>query len=148
MPKTNYIGLTDGPFMTPDYSWIVNQRTLEFSAPMEIDDAARDAGNTTYRTTYLRPGLAMGKVTVGGKLKEYDDGNADGTETLFAILYEGVDLIDSEGNPVILATHGPVMGVCVVGGHIDADKVIGIDANGKADLRATGTFMLKEDYTT
>lgn len=148
MPKANYIGVTDGPFMTPNYEWIVNHRTLEFSSPVEIDDAARDAGNTDYRDTLLRPGLLMGKVTASSKFKEYDDSDADGTETAVGVLYEAVDLLDSEGNAVTAATHGPIMAIIVVGGYIDADLLYGIDAAGKTDLRNTGTFMLKEDYTS
>lgn len=143
MPKANYYGVTDGPYMTPDYSWITNHRTLERSQSMEIDATARDAGNTTFRTTYLRPGLCMGQVTAGGKLKEYDDADADGTETVFGILAEGVDLLAADG---VTAAPAPIMGVVIVGGHIDARNLIGIDANGKADLRATNKFFLAEDY--
>lgn len=49
-----------------------------------IDGSTRDAGATP--TTILRPGLVLGKVTSGGKYKEYLPTATDGTEVAAAIL--------------------------------------------------------------
>lgn len=49
-----------------------------------IDGATREAGNTP--TTVLRAGLLLGKLTATGKLKEWNNAAADGTETVYGIL--------------------------------------------------------------
>ena len=50
-----------------------------------IDGSTVDAGNAGY-TDVLRPGLLLGKVTVGGKLKQWNPAASDGTEKIFGIL--------------------------------------------------------------
>ena len=141
MAKTNHLqGTLTGPYNEPNRAYIVNDATLERVA-VEILPAARDAGNTAFRTTYLRQGLCLGKVTASGKYKEYDDGDSDGTQTVAAILDEDVDVLDEFGNAVT----GAIVAAVIIKGFLDADHLIGIDANGKADLRTAG-FMLKEDY--
>lgn len=39
----------------------------------------------------LEPGHVLGQVSASGKYKEYDPGNADGSETAVAIAYDHVD---------------------------------------------------------
>lgn len=141
MAKTNHItGTLTGPFNTPDRAYIVNDATLERVA-VEIDAAARDADNTDFRTTYLRAGLVLGKVTANGDYKEYDNGNSDGTETAVAILDEDVDVLDEFGNAIT----DPIVAAVIIKGFVDADHLNGIDAAGKVELKSAG-FMLKEDY--
>lgn len=138
---TNAIpGTLTGPYMTPNRRFVVDDKSIRL-ASVEIDTTARDAGNTTYRTTFLRQSLALGKVTATGKYKEYAPAAGDGTETIDAILNENVDLLDPWG----VAFAGPVMATVVIGGYIDADQVLLIDAAGKTDLRTAG-FLLVEDY--
>lgn len=60
-----------------------------------IDSAAEDAGSNN--TKVLRAGLAMGKVTASGKLRQWDPAAADGTEDLFGFLKEESPLIDRFG---------------------------------------------------
>ena len=91
-----------------------------------IANTARDSGNTP--TTTLRKGLVLGKVTATGKYKEYNDTASDGTQTAVGILREEVKVVDSDGNAMDAA------GVIVRHGIVDESDLIGIDANGKADL--------------
>lgn len=140
-----FIGPVAGGYMTPSYAWIVNPDTLEY-ATVQLDNTARDPLNTTFRTTYLRPGLALGKVTATGRYKEYDDADGDGTEVARCILAQGVDLLDPLGN---VRTDHPAGVSVVVGGHVDPAYIIGkvsmLDANGKTDLTNAG-FLLKTAY--
>ena len=135
-----FVGPVTGGSMTPSYAWLVNPDTAEFGV-VQIDNTAADSGNS-YRTTYLRPGLVLGKVTASDRYKEYDNGNSDGTETAAAILAQGVDLLDPLGNA---KTEHPAGVKVLLKGHIDTAFLIGIDAAGKAELRTAG-FLLKEDY--
>ena len=91
-----------------------------------IDKAARDASNTP--TTTLRKGLVMGKITATGKYAQYDDAAQDGTQVARCILADEVNLLDEEG----AAQDGQSVGV--VHGVVEEAKLIGLDANGKADL--------------
>lgn len=145
MVDNTFVGPVTSGYMTPSYKWIVNPDTLEY-AVVQIDTAARDAQNTTFRTTYLRPGLVLGKVTATSRYKEYDDTDADGTEVAKAILAQGVDLLDPFGTA---KTEHPAGVSVVVRGHVDPAFLIGtggaLDANGKTDLTSAG-FLLKTAY--
>ena len=92
-----------------------------------IDQGARDAGNTPQTT--LRKGLILGKVTATGKYAQYDDLASDGTEVAACILADEVNLLDADGNAQDAHATGVIHGV------VDESKLIGIDANGKADLK-------------
>ena len=139
---SNFIGPVSGGEMTPSYAWVVNQDTLEFGVVSIDASAASDAGNSAFRTTYLRPGLALGKITATGLYAHYQPAAGDGTETIAAILAQGVDLLDPLGQT---KTEDPAGVKVVLKGHVDADQIILIDAAGKTDLRNAG-FLLKEDY--
>ena len=54
-----------------------------------ISGATRDAGND--KTTKLRPGLVLGKITASGLLKEFTPAATDGTEIPFAVLGNDLD---------------------------------------------------------
>ena len=105
---------------------------LIWSASYTISSAALDAGNTGI-THILRAGLCLGMVTATGELKEYDDGDADGTETLFGILLQDVDL--KRGDPAASAADTPAM--VMLAGTVKETDLIGIDANGKLDVDET-----------
>jgi len=91
-----------------------------------IDKDAADAGNTP--TTTLRKGLVLGKITATGKYAQYDDLASDCTEVAACILAEEVSLLDADGNARDAHAVGVIHGV------VDESKLIGIDANAKADL--------------
>lgn len=137
MAKTSHIqGTLSGPYNQPDRSYIVNDATLE-RVTIEIDVAARDADNTTYRTTYLRAGLGLALAT--GKGIDYVDVTRD---PCVYILDEDVDLEDEFGNAVT----GPVMATVLVAGFIDSANLnANVDAAGVTDLKTAG-FRDKQDY--
>ena len=128
-------------YTSPDRSYIVDDKTI-IKATVRINASAADAGNTTLRTTYLRAGLGLGKITATGQYKEYNAGGSDGSETLVGILDEDVDTLDDAGN----ALTAPIMADIIIGGYVDADKIILIDAAGKTDLRNAGGWTLLEDF--
>lgn len=53
--------------------------------PVQVDGAARDAGNTGFTTT-LRPNLLMGRVTATGKHRQWDPTATDGSQLISGIL--------------------------------------------------------------
>jgi hypothetical protein len=99
---------------------------LDADVGITIDKTARDASNTP--TTTLRKGLVMGKITATGKYVQYSDAAQDGTQVARCILADEVNLLDEEGT----AQDGHSVGV--VHGVVEEAKLIGLDANGKADL--------------
>ena len=64
-------------------------------ASANIDAAAVDAGNTP--TTTLRGGLIMGKVTATGKVVAWDPDAVDGSETVYGVLPNTVNMLDAFG---------------------------------------------------
>ena len=92
-----------------------------------IDKDAVDAGSTP--TTTLRKGLVLGEITASGKYAQYDDNASDGTETAACILADEVNVLDDEGTAQDSHSVGVIHGV------VDESKLVGIDANGKADLK-------------
>lgn len=61
----------------------------------QIDSSARDAGSNN--TAVLRPGLAMGKITATGLLKELDVAASDGSQNFVGFLKEETPLINTFG---------------------------------------------------
>jgi hypothetical protein len=96
--------------------------------PITVSGAARDTNNSP--TTILQAGLAMGKITASGKYAQYDDSASDGTEVLVGLLADQQDTQDE--------TPADRDAICtlVIQGTVDASKVYGVDANGKADNQA------------
>ena len=78
---------------------------LEMS--FQIDPTAVDSGSTN--TKVLRPGLAMGKITATGLLKQFDNAAVDGTQNLVGFLKEETPLIDSMGRTNTLGAFAPVI---------------------------------------
>lgn len=92
-----------------------------------IASTARDSGNTP--TTTLRRGLVMGKITSSGKYAQYNDAATDGTGVAAGILTHEVDLVGPETTPQ------DGTGLLLVHGHVKESVLIGLDENGKADLK-------------
>jgi len=133
-----------GDTFEPNYDWILDKETL-VSVPVVIAHAAVDPTlPATYPDSTLRSGLTLGKVTATGYYKEYDDADADGTEVAAGFLLHPIRLIDPFGNA--LAAGQLVFGQMVVGGSVDSSKVLGLDANGLADLVALKSFNFLNLY--
>lgn len=123
-----------------------NSKGIALYKSAVIDGATRSAGNTP--TTVLQPGLLLGKVTATGKLKQWDDGAGDGTETIAGILIEQLKMTDGDGNNADRVLRVLVWGAIKVGsllvkgvafdGHAD-------EAAGRTELNAKN-FMLDDEY--
>lgn len=136
--------LVSGDTFAPNYSWIMDKDTL-VSVPVVIDHAAADATLPAgYPAGTLRSGLVLGKVTVGGAYKEYDDADADGTQTAVGVLLHPIRLRDPFGNT--LPAGQKVFGEMVVGGKVNSSLLLGLDANGLTDLQALKTFIFGDLY--
>jgi outer membrane protein assembly factor BamB len=79
----------------------------------------------------LAAGTLVGKVTATSKYVAYADGNVDGSEVAAGILYDAVDATDGDANGVIVARLAEV----------DTDLLVGVDANGTADLEALNIYQ-------
>src|SRR5687768_2726809 len=130
--------LVSGDKFAPNYAWIRNKESL-ISVPVLLDHAAADATLPAgYPSGTLRSGLVLGKVTATGEYKEYDNTDADGTQTATGILLHAVRLKDPFGNA--LDSGQEVFGQMVVGGQVDSSLLIGLDAAGLVELQALKTF--------
>jgi hypothetical protein len=92
-----------------------------------IGSTARDGENTP--TTTLRRGLVMGKITASGKYAQYSDAATDGTGVAAGILVHEADLLGP------YASAHDATGLILVHGYVKESALIGIDANGKADMK-------------
>ena len=88
---------------------------------------ARDSGNTP--TTTLRRGLVVGKITASGKYAQYDNTATDGTGEAAGILVHEVDLLGP------YAAAADATGLILVHGYVKESVCIGLDEDGKADLK-------------
>lgn len=84
---------------TPNRDWLI---TLGggFKKPVVILSSAVDAGNTGERTTKLRSGLVLGKITAtgsnSGKYKECAENASDGSQGAMGILFSKIDMLDED----------------------------------------------------
>lgn len=74
----------------------------------------------------LPAGFPLGKITATGRYAKYDNGNADGTETMRGVL--AADLYFASATAI---AHGALLTSCTL---IEANLPETIDANGKADV--------------
>jgi hypothetical protein len=92
-------------FSTPGMGTIARSQTQQFiwggdkaqviEGGYQIDSASVDSGSNN--TKVLRPGLAMGRITATGLLKQFDNAATDGSQNLLGFLKEETPLIDSLG---------------------------------------------------
>ena len=92
-----------------------------------IASTARDSGNTP--TTTLRRGLVVGKITASGKYAQYSGAATNGTGTAAGILVHEVDLLGP------YASAQDATGLMLVHGYVKESVCIGLDEDGKADLK-------------
>lgn len=136
--------LATGSTYVPNYSWAADKDSL-VAVPVVIDHAIADATlPATYPAGTIRSGLVLGKVTASGEYKEYDDGDSDGTQTATGILFHALLLRDPFGNT--LPSGQKVFGSMVVGGKVNSSLLLGLDANGLADLVALKSFTFVDLY--
>lgn len=132
MPEQRYpnVGFAAEETATPS-EFLLDSHVMQKG--ITVDDTARDAGNTG-KTTTLRPGLVMGKITASGKYAQYNNSASDGTQTAIGILKDQVKVIDENANAV------DAQAVLVIHGRVDESALIGCDAGAKADLAGQIVF--------
>lgn len=94
----------------------------------------------------IAKGTVLGKVTSGGKYKAYDDGASDGTQTARVIAQYDFTT-DSNGVVTIANERGASVSKLApvyVAGYFRTEDLVGLDANGAADLG----YVLTGDTTT
>lgn len=106
-------------------------------APAQISSAALDPTNTP--TTTLRPGLVMGVITATGLWTNYSPTATDGSQVAMGILGVGMPMLD----PFTSTTQVKVWGM-IVGGPVQAAKLIGLDAQARSDM--SPRFIFDDNY--
>lgn len=96
-------------------------------APGQISSGILDPTNTP--TTTIRPGLVLGIITANGSWTNYSPTATDGSQVAQGVLGVGLPMLD----PFTNTTLAKVWGV-IVGGPIQAAKLIGLDLQARADM--------------
>lgn len=118
--------------------WLINPDTAEVRA-VQLDAAISDSGSGN--ADLVRSGLVLGKVTASGKYKQYSDAAMDGTETAVCVLLHPLWKKDVFNGALV----SPIFAAAVIRGVVDGSKLVGIDANGRTDLKAAGKGFLFVD---
>jgi len=89
----------------------------------------------------LQPGHVLGQVTASGEYKEYDPGNADGSETAVAVCFDHVD-----------ASGGAVSGAAIIArlAEVNSAELVWFDgatdnqkSTGQGELKAQSTIVAR-----
>ncbi|HVX15952.1 MAG TPA: head decoration protein [Pirellulales bacterium] len=102
-----------------------------------IDSTTVDSGNSP--TTYLRPGLLLGKIASSGNLKQYSATASDGSQNVFGVLLRGISTLDLNGNAE--NKYGKIL----VGGCVKGSLLIGLDQYARRQM--VGRFFFDDDFT-
>lgn len=97
-----------------------------------------DAGNSP--TTYLRPGLLLGKASSGsaaGQLTAYAASNTDGSQQVFGILMRGLSMLGWSG--LVEQKYGNIL----VSGPVKSSQLIGLDTFARRQM--AGRFWFDDD---
>ena len=111
--------------VAPLYS---NPRIGDFVLSEADDFRNRDNIVVAQTGAEIKSGTVLGKVTATGKYKAYANGASDGTEVAAAILYTHLPAFTGDSKAVVFNTDCEVRRA----------GLIGLDANGEADLRLLG----------
>lgn len=106
-------------------------------APGQISSAMVDPTNTP--TTTCRPGLVLGIITATGLWTNYSPTATDGSQVAQGVLGVGLPMLD----PFTDTTQTKVWGI-IVGGPVQASKLIGLDAQARADM--SPRFIFDDNY--
>lgn len=106
-------------------------------APAQISPNAIDPTNTP--TTTLRPGLVMGVIAATGLWTNYSPTATDGSQVAAGVLGVGLPMLD----PFTNTTQTKVWGI-IVGGPLQAAKLLGLDAQARADM--SPRFIFDDNY--
>lgn len=78
------------------------KRTAEFVLSEANGDRSRE-NVVVVSGQNLTAGAVVGKITASGKYKEYNPGNADGSQTAVGVLYASTDATSADAKGVIYA---------------------------------------------
>jgi len=93
---------------------------------------SREKVTVTLSGAALKAGTVLGKITASGKYVPYNEtGTDDGHRVAAAILYDNLPAATGDVKAVVHLRDCEVNGACLTG----------IDANGKADLLASGVIV-------
>ncbi len=106
-------------------------------APAQIYSGTLDPTNTP--TTTIRPGLVMGIITATGLWTNYSPTATDGSQVAQGVLGVGLPMID----PFTNTAQTKVWGM-IVGGPVQSAKLIGLDAQARADM--SPRFIFDDNY--
>ena len=107
-------------------------------APGQISSGILDPTNTP--TTTIRPGLVLGIITSNGSWTNYSPTATDGSQVAQGVLGVGLPMLD----PFTNLTQAKVWGI-IVGGPVQAAKLIGLDLQARADMTPYFRF---DDFAT
>ena len=110
---------------------------LQLFGTLPIKSSTTDAGSTP--TSFLRPGLVMGKKTSDGLLYVYAPTAVDGTEVAYCILAEGISMLNAS------AVAEDKMGHVLLGGIIKASAILNLDNQARRQLLLSGRFFIDDD---
>jgi len=105
---------------TPNRDWLLKKGGA-FTKGIIIESATVDSGNSGERTTKLRSGLVMGKITATGsnqnQYTQCNEGASDGSQGAMGILLSKIDTLDEDGQA------GDRIGTLLFGpAYVDATK--------------------------
>jgi len=138
------IGQSGVTYETPNVDWLLEGKGA-FRKTVVLEEGSVDSGGD--RTTLLRSGLVLGKITATGddqsKYAPCDLSKSDGREAAMGILLFPVDMLDEENNT------GDRKGVMLFGpAYVDASKGYVYDSGGTQqtlDGEATPLTALRGD---
>jgi hypothetical protein len=137
MPANMPGKILSGTAWGANYDWLLSTPGTYEVKTVSIDAAISDGTDTA---GIVASGLVLGIITAAGQFKQYDDAAMDGTQVAAAILLHPIKKTDDFGNAIA----EPIMAAVVLRARVDGSKLIGLDANGKADLKAQG-FLFDDD---
>lgn len=106
-------------------------------APGMISSAMVDPTNTP--TTTCRPGLVLGQITSTGEWTNYSVTATDGSQVAKGVLGVGLPML----NPFTSTTQSKQWGI-IIGGPLQAAKLIGLDLQARADMALR--FIFDDNY--
>lgn len=118
------ISVTSTTSHVEDRSWLLSQHGADHTPTVTLDIAEFTEG-THYPNGYIKSGTVLGKDSTTGLYGPYSDAAADGRQTAVGILYSSITV----------GSAAKVGGAILVHGFVKESKLVGIDANGKTDLK-------------
>lgn len=120
-------------FGVDDQSWLGSEHGTQATESVTLDVSAFDQA-THYPDGFLPSGLPLGRISASGLMGPYNDGAADGTQTLEGFLWGALKVSTSGDRDVsgAMLTHGKVR---------TSRLPVSVDAAGQADVAGSIRFV-------